>query len=73
MSSARILIVDDEVSIREMLDRGLSRAGYNTAVAANAREALEELAKDPFDIVLLDVNMPGRSGMDLLPTLSVEY
>jgi two-component system response regulator PilR (NtrC family) len=62
----RILVVDDELSMREFLSILLEREGYEVAVAASAQEALRTMESAPFDLVLSDVNMPGLSGIQLL-------
>jgi signal transduction histidine kinase len=62
VSPGRILVVDDDESNRDMLSRRLQRRGYVTALATNGREALEKLAVEPFDLVLLDVMMPDLDG-----------
>jgi two-component system nitrogen regulation response regulator NtrX len=63
----KVLIVDDERDIRETLDMVLRYAGYETALASGASEALAELGKEPLpEVCLLDVKMPGRDGLDLL-------
>ncbi len=61
-----ILIVDDELSMRELLDHVFRRAGYRTFVAGNGAQALEALRGTVFDIVLSDVRMPRLSGTELL-------
>jgi putative two-component system response regulator len=66
VSGERILIVDDEDSIRRLLERLLGQHGYRCATAANALEARALLAAEPFALVLSDVNMPGESGLDLV-------
>lgn len=58
---ARVLVVEDEVLLARALANELSRA-HDVTVAANATEALEALAKNPFDVILCDVRMPGMSG-----------
>ncbi|MFZ4855324.1 MAG: sigma-54-dependent transcriptional regulator [Desulfuromonadaceae bacterium] len=62
----RILVVDDELSMREFLSILLEREGYDVTVAASALEALGIMELVLFDLVLSDVNMPGLSGIDLL-------
>lgn len=70
MSAAiNILIIDDEPYIRFTMSMILKRAGYNAAVAANAREGFRQLKSQNFQLVLLDVHMPGVSGMQLLPEI----
>src|SRR6266487_68909 len=60
--SAKILVVDDEPSIVDVLTRFLSREGYRVVTAANGREALERVQEDPPDLILLDVTMPELDG-----------
>lgn len=60
---ARILIVDDEEPIREILSRRLAQWGHEVVAAANAEAALEELTKAPVDIVFSDVIMPVYDGV----------
>ncbi|HXV75973.1 MAG TPA: HD domain-containing phosphohydrolase [Candidatus Polarisedimenticolaceae bacterium] len=62
----RLLVVDDELSVREILCEGLTEFGFDTATAADAAEALKILADRPIDLVLTDIEMPGASGMTLL-------
>src|SRR5712691_5701042 len=64
--ATRVLIVDDEESVRTFAERVLRLAGYETAVAADGPEALR-IAKDqgPFDLLLTDVVMPQMSGDEL--------
>lgn len=65
-SRGRLLVVDDEPSLRETLDIALRRAGHTVRCAASAPEALEALAASSFDLVITDVRMPDMSGIDLL-------
>ena len=63
----KILVVDDEAPIREMLRQGLSRMGeFTTEIAHNGPEAIEKIENDVFDLVLTDVKMPGMDGIELL-------
>jgi DNA-binding response OmpR family regulator len=65
----QILLVDDDPRLRETLRRGLEHAGHVAAAAASADEAEAALARQSFDLVLLDVMMPGRDGWELLERL----
>ncbi len=62
----KILVVDDNESNRDMLSRRLLSQGYTPVLAENGRTALEKLAKEPFDLVLLDVMMPEMDGHETL-------
>ncbi len=62
----KILVVDDELSMREFLSILLEREGYDVTVAGSADEALRTMESALFDLVLSDVNMPGLSGIELL-------
>jgi len=63
---ARILIVDDERSMREMLSILLEREGYETVEAKNGQEALQLFETSIFDLVISDIQMPGVNGIELL-------
>jgi len=66
---ARILVVDDLEANRGVLERRLQREGHTVACAASGLEALAIIGKEPFDIVLLDVMMPGMDGYETLEKL----
>src|ERR1039457_6465404 len=66
---ARILIVDDEAAIRESLDALLSMEGFLVTMAVDGPTGLEQLASSEFDLLLLDLALPGESGIDLLPRI----
>ena len=61
---ARVLVVDDDVDVRDSLQRALGYAGYAVAVAANGTEALQAVAQAPVDLIILDVLMPRLNGLD---------
>ncbi|MGA3031770.1 MAG: sigma-54 dependent transcriptional regulator [Terracidiphilus sp.] len=61
-----ILVVDDEAEIRTSLEEILSEEGYGVACAADADEAMELVRDAPYDVVLLDIWLPGRDGLELL-------
>src|SRR3984957_3386673 len=61
-----VLIVDDEAEIRESLESILSEEGYLVTIAATAKEALELLRDAAYDVVLLDIWLPDRDGIDTL-------
>ena len=63
-SAASILIVDDETEIRESLQTLLELEGYRVDTAENGEDGLARIAGQPFDLVLLDLALPGRNGME---------
>jgi len=64
MSSARIMVVDDDAQIRRVLRTAFVAQGYEALDARNGEEALEMLRDEKVDLVILDVNMPGMSGLE---------
>ena len=66
---ARVLIVDDEAAIRRLLRNTLERAGYAVIEAGNAREALVRAGADHPDAIMLDLGLPDRDGLGLIPLL----
>lgn len=69
MPSARILVVDDEPASVEILKRYLGAKGHTVAGAGSAEEAVQVLARETFDFVLLDVVLPGKTGLQALAEL----
>ncbi|HBH60258.1 MAG TPA: sigma-54-dependent Fis family transcriptional regulator, partial [Nitrospiraceae bacterium] len=67
--SIHILIVDDEEPVRRLLTKELGRKGFATDTAANGDVALRKLMESSFDIILLDIVMPGMDGISMLRTL----
>jgi DNA-binding response OmpR family regulator len=66
---ARVLVVDDEIAIREMLQIGLSKAGFTVKTVADGRSALEALRAWNPEVVILDVMLPEIDGYSLLPAI----
>jgi DNA-binding NtrC family response regulator len=66
MPDGSILVIDDEVEIREGLELLLTSEGYSVACAETGESGLAHLEQDPYDLVLLDVSLPDRNGLDLL-------
>ena len=64
--AARILVIDDEASIRDLCARVLTRAGFQVASAGSGEEGLAHLAREPVDLIVTDIRMPGLSGLDVL-------
>ncbi len=62
----KILIVDDEKSICDLIDLNLSAAGYHCAAVQDGLEAIERIEKEAFDLILLDIMLPGADGYDII-------
>src|SRR6202451_3068232 len=65
-SSGSVLIIDDESEIRESLQTLLEMGGFSVESAVNGEEGLLRMGEHPFDLVLLDLTLPGRNGMEIL-------
>jgi len=61
-----VLVADDEVSIRKLYQRELSREGYNVLFAANAQEAIRMARENNPDLVIMDIRMPGMDGIEAM-------
>src|SRR3989442_1018329 len=66
---ARILVVEDERKVATAIGQGLSDEGYDVVVALSGEDALSSLRDEPFEVVLLDLALPGIHGLDVLSTL----
>ena len=73
ISKGNILIVDDEEILRWVLNRKLSKEGYNCDEAGSAEQALAKLKLKPSELVVLDINLPGRPGNEVLPELRISF
>jgi CheY-like chemotaxis protein len=62
----RILVVDDEAVVKELLARVLGRAGHDVIAVSNGEEALHEIAKGRFDLLIVDKNLPGMTGLEVM-------
>jgi DNA-binding NtrC family response regulator len=67
--SPRILIIDDEAAIRESLDTLLTLEGFTVSMAADGAAGMDLISRNEFDLLLLDLALPGESGLDLLPRI----
>jgi CheY-like chemotaxis protein len=68
-AATRVLVVDDEAAMREMLVEFLESRGYQASSVGDGMAAIRALIAEPADIVLLDIAMPGLSGVDALPPI----
>ncbi len=69
MPEGRILIADDEEGLRWVLEKGLRQEGYRVAAVKDGESALREVQAEPYDLIFLDVRMPGMDGLTLLSRL----
>lgn len=72
-SVARILVIEDERQIREVLKQMLEKAGYEVDIAEDGNEGLALFKKRPADVVVTDILMPGKDGLETIEELSREY
>ncbi len=68
-----VLVVDDEETIQNLLQRILKEAGYNVVTASDGQEALDKVSQQKFDAVLLDIKMPVMSGIEVLQQLTTNW
>src|SRR5205809_808228 len=71
-SAGKILVVDDESQNVEVLRRLMTRLGYDVRTASNGESALDSVVRDPPDLILLDVNMPGINGIEVCRRLKAD-
>jgi DNA-binding response OmpR family regulator len=64
-----ILIVEDEKKVAKAIKEGLEREGFATSIAVNGEEGFFQLNSGKFDLVILDLNLPGRDGIEILKTI----
>ncbi|WP_094762872.1 response regulator transcription factor [Dethiosulfatibacter aminovorans] len=69
MNKKRILIVDDEENILELLKYNLEKNGFEVVPEDNGEDALEEMEREDFDLVILDLMLPGIDGLEVLKTI----
>src|SRR3990172_4288762 len=72
MTNEKVLIVDDDESVRWVLKKALEKEGIETILAKDAAEGLERLKEGDIAIVLMDIRMPGMSGLDALDKIHAD-
>lgn len=70
--SGEILVVDDELPIREMLEMVLDQFGYSVETAENGQKAMEKIDQSTYDLIITDMKMPVKSGQELLEFVKAE-
>ena len=69
----KVLLLEDDPALNDLLDEHLSDKGYDVTLATNGQEALEYLINDVFDFALLDINTPIMTGIEVLKTIREDY
>jgi two-component system, OmpR family, KDP operon response regulator KdpE len=70
---SRILVVDDDTDARSLISEALELSGRSVVTAASGEEALDQMRAEYFDLVLLDVNMPGIGGKETLARINASH
>lgn len=73
IDKTRILVVDDDEVVRRSFVRSLQGHSCNVDAASNGEEALQSMERNSFDVVLLDIRMPGRDGISVLRTIKQKW
>ncbi|MCX6632419.1 MAG: sigma-54 dependent transcriptional regulator [Candidatus Solibacter sp.] len=73
MATGKVLVVEDDDSLRRVTQLHLEKLGFSTTATATAEEALRIMGKSPYDVLLTDLHLPGLSGIDLLKKVKTEY
>ena len=69
----RIMIVDDEMIVRESFLHWFEKDGHTVATAASGFEALDKIEKFPYEVLFVDIKMPGMDGIELLEKIKTDY
>jgi putative two-component system response regulator len=72
-TKAKILIADDETIVRMLISRSLTEKGHDCTAVSDGFQILEKLASGYYDLILLDINMPGKSGVETLDEIMLKY
>ncbi len=70
---ARILVIDDDVKLRELIRRFLEAAGHEVLIAENGNVALEIQRQTPADLIITDIFMPEKEGTEIIMDINVEF
>lgn len=66
MGNIKVLMADDEIEVLDIMARKVQEQGYDVIKASDGNDALEKIIRESPDVILLDINMPGRSGFEIL-------
>ena len=70
---ARILVIDDAATVRELLDQMLRLSGHDVLVAANGKEGIDQLRRHPVELVITDLFMPEKEGLETIRELRRDF
>ena len=70
---ARILVIDDTASVRELLEQMLRHTGYDVVLAANGKEGIDQLRRQPVELVITDLFMPEKEGLETIQELRRDF
>ncbi len=70
---AKILIIDDDVQVLEMLEQTFEREGYKTVTAADGKEGVKLYREDPADLIITDIIMPEKEGLETIVELKRDF
>ena len=70
---ARILVIDDTASVRELLEQMLRLTGYDVVLAANGKEGIDQLRRQPVELVITDLFMPEKEGLETIQELRRDF
>ncbi|MEK9771726.1 MAG: response regulator, partial [Nitrosomonadales bacterium] len=73
MQSKKIWIIDDDKSIRWVIDKTLTQSGYDSLQFSNANDAINEFNRNEPSLIISDISMPGESGLDLLQKVTKKF
>lgn len=70
---AKVLVVDDDAAVRDLVATMLQTGGYSVSVASNGRAALSKLASEEFDLIITDLVMPEQEGIETIKVIRRDY
>lgn len=73
MQNAKILVIEDDCKVRKLLQRLLSRAGYQVSEAGDGQEGIHSFRNNPTDLIITDLIMPGKEGLETIIDLRREF
>jgi two-component system chemotaxis response regulator CheY len=72
MAEKKVMVVDDSTTVRQLMVKALRSVGYSVLEACNGREALVAIGREPVDMLITDLNMPGMNGIELIEAVRAQ-